>query len=63
MIKVSRVGKPDRGGYINCQYFGTGLPVYFVDFQDNTSWFYIRARNIKEAKEKVRNDYPSQTVR
>jgi hypothetical protein len=63
MIKVTRVGKPDRGGYINCQYFGAGDPIYYVDFQDNISWFYIRAKNIKEAKDKVRNDYPSQIVR
>lgn len=63
MIRVTRVGRPDRGGYINCQYFGTGDPIYYVDFEDNTSWFYLRAKNIKEAKEKVREQYPSQKVR
>lgn len=53
-MKITRVGKPDRGGYINCQYFGVGDPIYYVDFEDNVRWFYIRAKNIKEAKEKVR---------
>lgn len=56
-MKITRIGKPDRGGYINCQYFGVGDPIYYVDFEDNVRWFYVRAKNIKEAKEKVRELY------
>ena len=47
-LPINRLGYDSRG-----RYWGTGLPVYEVEHDDNGAVFATRAKTAKEARDKV----------
>ena len=59
-FEIGRIQRPDRGGYVQGVYYGTGLPLFEIDW--GTGYREVRAPDRKTLRAALAARWPRATV-